>query len=137
MTFALTGTYIQMAEFYNQDNIYLNIKNWFFLYNKYAKKKEKIILDTFTLQEIEKHMRMYIYIYIWVEVNRYHRKPEEERKRRGETSVNQITSIQKIFLLITTTGKMIIRARVRQKENDCNLTEENRFFYISQITKDH
>lgn len=41
MTFALTGTYIQMAEFYNQDNIYLNIKNWFFLYNKYAKKEKK------------------------------------------------------------------------------------------------
>lgn len=41
MTFSLTGTYIQMAGFYNQDNIYLNIKNWFFLYNKYAKKRGK------------------------------------------------------------------------------------------------
>jgi hypothetical protein len=39
------------------------------------KKEKKIILDTFTLQEIKKDMRMYIYMYGWVEVNRYHRKP--------------------------------------------------------------
>ncbi len=46
--------------------------------------QKKIILDTFTLQEIKEDMC----IYKWVEVNRYHRKPEEERRKKTETSMN-------------------------------------------------
>ena len=92
MTFSLTGTYIQMADFYNHDNIYLNIKNFFLRYIINMQKKmggEQIIFDTFTLQEIEKDMRMYVHVYIcmyvciWVEVNRYHRKPEEGEEERA------------------------------------------------------
>lgn len=71
-----------------------------------------------------------------MEVNRYHRKPEE---RRNEHESNNIYTED--FLLITRTGKMIIRAHVRQTEregeNGCNLTEENRFVYICQINEDH
>jgi predicted nucleotidyltransferase component of viral defense system len=89
-----------MVGFYNHNNIYLNIKIFFlisFLYNKYAK---KTILDTFTLQEIEKDMRMYM----WVEVNRYHRKPkveEEEDKKKTRNESNYIqTHVHKIWFYI-------------------------------------
>lgn len=66
--------------------------------------QKKIILDTFTLQEIKKDMRMYI----WVEVNKYHRKPEEEEKKetnkqtnkpKKKPSRNQITYIHTRFYI--------------------------------------
>ena len=67
--------------------------------------QKKIILDTFTLQEIEKDMRMYV----WVEVNRYHRKPE---KKKNETASNYIYTSLYIYILMkqinTTTTTIII-----------------------------